>query len=115
MTTDLDPYPVYKDSGLPWLGEVPGHWERKSLYRAIVAFSGEYAYDGAKLSEASLNGFPSSRIADKALGRVMTAVLQDDTELFKQFSDNEGCRGWLTDTVFALTYEAGDAGGLTSR
>lgn len=42
---------------------------------------------------------------DKALVRVMTALLQDDTELFKQFSDNESFRRWLTDTVFALTYE----------
>jgi hypothetical protein len=33
----------------------------------------------------------------------MTAVLKDDTELFKQFMDNESCRKWLTDTVFALT------------
>ena len=41
---------------------------------------------------------------DKALARVMTAVLKDDTELFKQFSDNEGFKKWLTDTVFALTY-----------
>jgi len=47
---------------------------------------------------------------DKALARVMTAVLKDDTELFKQFSDNEGFRRWLTDTVFGLTYE-GPAGG----
>ena len=47
---------------------------------------------------------------DKALRRVMTSLLQDDTELFKQFSDNEGFRRWLTDMVFALTYEAeGDA------
>src|SRR5690606_15125440 len=43
---------------------------------------------------------------DKALERVMTAVLEDDTELFKQFMDNEGFRRWLTDTVFGLTYEA---------
>lgn len=35
----------------------------------------------------------------------MTAVLKDDTELFKQFSDNEGFKKWLTDTVFALTYD----------
>ena len=42
---------------------------------------------------------------DKALGRVMTALLSDDTELFKQFSDNESFRRWLTDTVFALTYK----------
>jgi len=41
---------------------------------------------------------------DKALGRVMTAVLNDDTQLFKHFSDNESFRRWLTDTVFDLTY-----------
>ena len=39
--------------------------ERKSPYQAIVAFSGEHAYGGAQVSEASLNGFPSSRIADE--------------------------------------------------
>lgn len=42
---------------------------------------------------------------DKVLGRVMTAVLKDDTELFKQFSNNESFRRWLTDTIFALTYK----------
>lgn len=52
---------------------------------------------------------------DKALKRVMTAVLNDDTELFKQFMDNEGFRRWLTDTVFGLTYEAPGAEGLASR
>ncbi len=39
--------------------------ERKSPYRAIVAFSGEHEYGGVKVTEASLNGFPSSQITDK--------------------------------------------------
>jgi type I restriction enzyme R subunit len=39
--------------------------ERKSPYRAIVAFSGEHEFDGVKVSEASLNGFPSKDIADR--------------------------------------------------
>jgi type I restriction enzyme, S subunit len=26
MIKDLKPYAEYKDSGLPWLGQVPGHW-----------------------------------------------------------------------------------------
>jgi hypothetical protein len=43
---------------------------------------------------------------DKALQRVMTALLKDDTELFKQFVDNESFRRWLTDTVFGMTYDA---------
>jgi len=39
--------------------------ERKSPYQAIVAFSGEHDYGGARVSEASLNGFSSSDIAGK--------------------------------------------------
>lgn len=39
--------------------------ERKSPYRAIVAFSGEHDYGDGKVSESSLNGFPSSEIAGK--------------------------------------------------
>ena len=39
--------------------------ERKSPYQAIVAFSGEHEYGGVKVTEASLNGFPSSKIEDK--------------------------------------------------
>jgi type I restriction enzyme R subunit len=37
--------------------------ERKSPYQAIVAFSGEHEYGGVKVSEVSLNGFPSREIA----------------------------------------------------
>ena len=39
--------------------------ERKSPYQAVVAFSGEHDYGGAKVSEASLNGFASNDIAGK--------------------------------------------------
>ncbi|MFZ6034063.1 MAG: type I restriction endonuclease subunit R [Melioribacter sp.] len=42
---------------------------------------------------------------DKALERVMTAILQDDTELFKQFSDNDSFRNWLKEKIFLLTYQ----------
>ena len=44
---------------------------------------------------------------DKALLRVMTAVMRDDTELFKQFMDNDSFKRWMTDTVFSLAYEPG--------
>ena len=35
--------------------------ERKSRYRAIVAFSGEHEFGGQKVTEGSLNGFPFLR------------------------------------------------------
>ncbi len=39
--------------------------ERKSPYQAIIAFSGEHEYGGIKVSESSLNGFPSGEIAER--------------------------------------------------
>ena len=39
--------------------------ERKSPYQAIVAFSGEHDYGGKSVSEASLNGFPAGKIAER--------------------------------------------------
>lgn len=38
MIDGLKPYPAMKDSGVPWLGEVPGHWEikrGKAIFRCI--------------------------------------------------------------------------------
>jgi type I restriction enzyme R subunit len=70
--------------------------------------SADTAYQNAQQNSDRQN----ARIEhDKALARVMTAVLKDDTELFKQFSDNESFRRWLTDTVFGLTYQRPAAGG----
>ncbi len=31
MMNELKPYPAYKDSGVPWLGEVPEHWDVRRL------------------------------------------------------------------------------------
>lgn len=37
--------------------------------------------------------------------RVITAPLKDDTEPFRQFSNNESFRRWRTDAMFRLTYQ----------
>ena len=39
--------------------------ERGDRYKAVVAFSGEHDYGGEKVSESSLNGFPSNSIVEK--------------------------------------------------
>jgi type I restriction enzyme R subunit len=60
------------------------------------------AYQNARQSSDKQN----ARIEhDKALERVVVSLMRDDTELFKQFMDNESFRRWLTDTVFNLTYD----------
>jgi type I restriction enzyme S subunit len=36
MIADLKPYADYKESGLPWLGRVPAHWEARPAFGAFV-------------------------------------------------------------------------------
>jgi len=60
------------------------------------------AYQDAKQNSDKQN----ARIEhDKALGNVIIGLLKDDTELFKQFSDNPEFRRWLADTIFWATYD----------
>jgi len=35
MIDGLKPYPAYKDSSVPWLGQVPAHWEVRRLKTAV--------------------------------------------------------------------------------
>jgi type I restriction enzyme, R subunit len=60
------------------------------------------AYQNAKKNSDRQN----ARIEhDKALLRVMTGVLNDDTELFRQFMDNPAFQRWMREMVFDLTYD----------
>ena len=67
--------------------------ERKSPYLDIVAFSGEPEYNGEKVTEAKLNGFPSRDIADK---------IQEDPYRFLVCADKfqTGCDEPLLHTMY---------------
>ena len=41
MIDGLRPYPAYKDSGVPWLGEVPAHWEVYRLKNVACLIMGQ--------------------------------------------------------------------------
>ena len=41
---------------------------------------------------------------DRVLRRVMMGIMKDDTELFKQFMDNEDFKRWLGGVVFEVAY-----------
>jgi hypothetical protein len=42
---------------------------------------------------------------DQALGKVMQSLLKDDTQVYKQFVENESFRRFVTDMVFGMTQE----------
>jgi type I restriction enzyme, R subunit len=76
---------------------------RKLVTEDIPAkVAADKAYQNAKKNSDKVN----ARVEhDKALGRVMTGILKDDAELYKQFSDNPDFRRWLRDMVFSMTYD----------
>lgn len=47
---------------------------------------------------------------DRALRRVMTSIMKDDTELFREYMDNPGFQRWMNDAVFDLAYHQEAAG-----
>ena len=84
---------------IPWTDK--DHIDRLITQDIPARVAADTAYRNAQKNSDK----QSARIEhDKALERVMTAVLKDDTQLFKLFVDNDSFRRWLTDTVFAQTY-----------
>ena len=43
------------------------------------------------------------------LARIVTGMVKDDAELFKQFMDNDDFKRWMTATVFELACEQAGA------
>jgi len=69
-----------------------------------VRVAADKAYQNAMANSDKQN----ARIEhDKALERAVTNYLLDPTEFFKQFSDNESFRRWVSDEVFRATYKGG--------
>lgn len=81
--------------------------DRDRIHRLIAEdipakVASDTAYQNAQKNSDAQN----ARIEhDKALGRVMTGVMKDSTELFKLFVDDPEFKRWLADKVFAATYQ----------
>jgi len=67
---------------------------------------GKVAADKAYQNAMNQDDKQNARIEhDKALERVIVDMLNDQTELFKQFMDNPSFKKWLADTIFTETYK----------
>ena len=87
-------------------GDIP--WEDADRVRQLITetIPSRVADDSAFRNARRNSDEQNARIEhDRALLRVMTAVMKDDTELFKQFMDNDGFKRWMTDTVFDLAFD----------
>lgn len=82
-------------------------WEDGDRIRKLITeeipqrVAANEAYQNAQRNSDKQN----SRIElDKALKTVIVGLMKDDTELFKQYSDNADFRRWLADSIFSMTY-----------
>ena len=96
-------------------GNIP--WEDQDRVRRLITkeIPARVAEDTAYRNARENSDRQNARIEhDEALKRVMTAVINDDMQLFKQFTDNESFRRWMTDNVFGLTYSQPQAKNQTT-
>ncbi len=83
-------------------------WEDQDRVSKLVAeeIPAQVAADQAYQNAMAHSDQQNARIEfEEALRRVMISLLADQTELFKQYSDNDSFRKWLSDTIFWLTYQ----------
>ena len=119
---EIDPVPTTSRGGRPELeierlsniirsfNELFGDiaWEDEDRVREMITetIPSRVADDPAFSNARRNSDEQNARIEhDKALVRVMMSLMKDDAELFKQFTDNEGFKRWMTDTVFDLAYD----------
>ena len=83
-------------------------WEDGHRIRQLIAteIPNKVAANAADQNAKQNSDKQNARIEhDKALGSVIIGLIKDDTELFKQFSDNPEFKRWLADTIFSVTYD----------
>lgn len=102
---ELDPLSAIIQSFNDEFGNVD--WEDGDQVRRVITevlpemVSRDEAYVNAKRNSDKQNARIES---DKALGRAMLSLMKDNTELFKQYSDNEDFKRWLGGMIFNLNY-----------
>lgn len=70
-------YDTYKDSGIAWIGEIPGEWE-VCRYKNICNIQSGFPFNSSKFS--AQKGFPLIRIRDITSGKIETYYDGEYTE-----------------------------------
>ena len=107
---ELDPLSLILRDFNDRFGDV--EWEDADRVRDLIAETvrSRVADDEAYRNARENSDKENARVEhDRALLRVMTSLMKDDTQLFKLFMDDEGFKRWLTEKMFDLTYYEADS------
>ena len=78
VTKGLNPNAPMKDSGVPWLGEVPAHWQVKRL-KQLVAVGTSISYGIVQPGEPQILGVPFVQTTNMTSGQFSFDSLQKTT------------------------------------
>lgn len=101
VTRGLDPDVPFRDSGIPWLGEIPAHWEVTRL-KFVADVQGGLTL-GKNYGSAKLVEYPYLRVANVQDGRI---DLSDVATVWVPMTEAESC---LLEVGDVLMNEGGDA------
>jgi type I restriction enzyme S subunit len=79
MNSKLGPYPKYKDSGIPWLGQIPAHWDVRRNGR-LFAQRNETGFGELPILEVSLR--TGVRVRD--MDNLKRKQVMSDAEKYKR-------------------------------
>lgn len=120
---EIDPLPDVGGSGRPapemerlseivasfnaLLGNIPWHDEERIRQRVTEEVPAKVAEDPAHKTAMANNDEANAKAAMvEALGKVMLSLVKDETQLFKEYSDNEDFKKkWSEGAVFSATYK----------
>lgn len=83
-------YDTYKDSGVQWLGEIPGHWKRTKM-KYLASFINGYAFNSdAFRSEGEVPVYRISDIQNDSISTENCVYVQHDEKLVNfEIQDND--------------------------
>lgn len=119
---EIDPVPAGESGGKPepemerlseivasfnaLFGNIPWQDEERIRQRVTEEVPAKVAEDPAYQTAMVNNDKANAKVAMvEALGKVMLDLVKDETQLFKEYSDNEDFKKWFEDAVFRSTYK----------
>lgn len=87
-------------------GNIPWQDEERIRQRVTEEVPAKVAEDPEYQTAMANNDKANAKVAMvEALGKVMLDLVKDETQLFKEYSDNEDFKKWFEDAVFRSTYK----------
>ena len=101
------PYPVYKDSGVEWLGQTPAHWEvKKAVHMFSVGSGGTPSTDHAEHYDGDIAWVTTSDLCETVVTSTKKSITEEALRIFSAI------KVYPEDSVIIAMYAGANIGRL---